>query len=77
MLRLEAIMVFIAGFWLNGHMDSACVSAQNCNANDIQWEDGGPGFDESIYEGWMGMNIDNRERSCLQVMYHNERNIFT
>ncbi len=43
------------------------MSAGNCQPNDIQWEDEGPNFDESIYEGWMGMNIDNRDWSCLQV----------
>ncbi len=60
-------MVFPAGFWLNGHLDPACVSAGNCNAKDIVWEDDGPSFDESIYKGWMGMRFDNRNWPCLMV----------
>ncbi len=60
-------MVLLAGFWLNGHMDPACVSAGNCNANDIRWENEGPGFDESIYEGWMNIWIQNKDWPCLMV----------
>ncbi len=53
-------------------MDPACVSARNCQPNDIQWEDGGPAFDWSIYEGWMGLNIDNRDKPCLQVCMYKD-----
>ncbi len=60
-------MVVPGAFWLNGHMDPACVSAGNCLANHIQWEDEGPGFDGSIYDGWMEMQIDNRNLPCLMV----------
>ncbi len=48
-------------------MDPVCVSARNCQPNDIQWEDEGPDFDVSLYRGWMEMNIDNRDWPCLQV----------
>ena len=63
-------MLIPAAFWLNGHLDPACVSAGNCEPKDIQWEDEGPGFDASIYEGWMGIAINNQnriDRRCLMV----------
>ncbi len=62
-------MVITSAFWLNGHLDPACVSDSNCEPSDIRWEDEGPVFNASIYEGWMGIKIDNRERSCLMVQY--------
>ncbi len=54
-------------FWLNAHLDPTCVSAGNCQSSDIVWEDGGPGFDESLYDGWLGMNIDARNLACVNV----------
>ncbi len=60
-------MVITSAFWLNGRLDPTCVSAGNCEASDIRWEDEGPGFNASIYEGWMGIEIDNLDRPCLMV----------
>ncbi len=64
----KSFMVFPAAFWLNGRLDTKCVSAGNCDpdGNDIQWEDEGPDFDKSLYEGWMGIRVDN-SRPCLMV----------
>ncbi len=59
----------VENFWLNGHMDPGCVSDSSCQANQIVWEDGGPGYDESLYDGWLNINIDNFNMSCVQVIY--------
>ncbi len=61
-------------FWLNGHLDSACVSESTCEVNNLLWEDNGPAMDESFYEGWLLVNIDNRNLSCVWVGSTNQMN---
>ncbi len=58
----------LESYWLNGHMDPACVSAGTCTVGHIVWEDGGPGIEEAIYNGWLIMNIDSQNLACIQVI---------
>ncbi len=50
-------------------MDPSCQGNGNdgdCNPSHVLWEDGGPPMDESLYAGWLTMNIDGT-RSCIMV----------
>ncbi len=61
--------MILDSFWLNGHLDNACIDKSNCQANDILWEDAGPVFDQSIYHGWMDIHIgDDPTAPCLKVV---------
>ncbi len=51
-------------------MDATCVSKLDCEARDILWEDGGPGIDESLYDGWLNFRFSNDYESspvCIKV----------
>ena len=56
---------------VNVHFGGSNYCPSTCDEKNIYWEDGGPLFDESIYDGsWMGMNLDQPFEgfSCLQVI---------
>ncbi len=48
-------------------MDPTCVSQGNCRSVDIVWKDGGPGFNESLYDGWLHVLIDGYNLKCINV----------
>ncbi len=61
------ISLFTVDFWLDGRKDPTCVDLGNCRSSDIVWEDGGPAFDESLYDGWLYMNIDSDVHNCIKA----------
>ncbi len=48
-------------------MDPACVSESTCTVNNLLWEDNGPAINESLYDDWLTVTIDNHNMACIWV----------
>ncbi len=48
-------------------MDPACVYERTCTVNNLLWEDNGPAMNESLYDGWLRVTIDNENKACIWV----------